>query len=126
MKEEYYRDIFGGTKYGDYMVYSLDKSESKYSDYADLINQLGTYYNTTTFTKVGGGDTPWSWNSEDHELKTISCIFLQLLNDRLRKKMDKLSDGSIPHENVDKLSDFVNSELTSIKRETVLKSLLNE
>lgn len=77
-------------------------------------------------TKVGGDNTPWSWNSEDHELKTISCIFLQLLNDRVQKKMDKLSDGSIPYENVDKLSDFVNSELTSIKRETVLKSLLNE
>jgi hypothetical protein len=52
MKEEYYRDMFGGTKYGDYMVYGLNKSESKYSDYSDyndLINQLGTYYNTTTF-----------------------------------------------------------------------------
>ena len=33
MKEEYYRDIFGGTKYGDYMVYGLDKSESNYSDF---------------------------------------------------------------------------------------------
>jgi hypothetical protein len=40
--------------------------------------------------------------------------------------MDKLSDGSIPYENVEKLSDFINSELTSIKRETVLKSLLSE
>ena len=33
MKEEYYKDIFGGTKYGDYMVYGLDKSESNYSDF---------------------------------------------------------------------------------------------
>jgi len=50
MKEEYYRDIFGGKKYGDYMVY--DKYESKYStSYADLINQLGTYYNATQFTE---------------------------------------------------------------------------
>lgn len=49
MKEEYYRDIFGGTKYGDYIVYGLDKSESKYSDYNDLINQMSSYYNTTTF-----------------------------------------------------------------------------
>jgi hypothetical protein len=77
-------------------------------------------------TKVGGGDTPWSWNSEDHELKTISCIFLQLLNDRVQKKMYKLSDNPIQYEDVEKLSDFINSELTSIKRETVLKSLLNE
>ena len=77
-------------------------------------------------TKVGGDNTPWSWNSEDHELKTISCIFLQLLNDRVQKKMDKLSDNPIQYEDVEKLSDFINSELTSIKRETVLKSLLNE
>ena len=77
-------------------------------------------------TKVGGDNTPWSWNSETHELKTISCIFLQLLNDRVQKKMDKLSDNPIQYEDVSKLSDFINSELTSIKRETVLKSLLNE
>lgn len=77
-------------------------------------------------TKVGGDNTPWSWNSETHELKTISCIFLQLLNDRVQKKMDKLSNNSIQYEDVSKLSDFINSELTSIKRETVLKSLLNE
>jgi hypothetical protein len=77
-------------------------------------------------TKVGDDNTPWSWNSEDHELKTISCIFLQLLNDRVQKKMDKLSDNPIFYENVNELQDFINSELTSIKRETVLKSLLNE
>jgi len=51
MKEEYYKDIFGGKKYGEYMVYGLDKSESKYdiSDYTDLINQLSSYYNVATF-----------------------------------------------------------------------------
>jgi hypothetical protein len=48
MKEEYYRDIFGGKKYGDYIVY--DKYESKYNtSYEDLISQLGTYYNSNTF-----------------------------------------------------------------------------
>ncbi len=77
-------------------------------------------------TKVGGDGTPWSWNSDSHEIKKINCIFLQLLNDRVQKKMDKLSDDSIPYENVEKLSDFINSELTSIKRETALKSLLSE
>ena len=40
MKKEYYNDLFGGKKYGDYMVYGLDKSESKYSDYSDLLNQM--------------------------------------------------------------------------------------
>jgi hypothetical protein len=40
--------------------------------------------------------------------------------------MDKLSDNPIQYEDVSKLSDFINSELTSIKRETVLKSLLND
>ena len=45
MKEEYYRDIFGGTKYGDYLVYGLDKSESNYSD---LYNQVLSYYDIET------------------------------------------------------------------------------
>jgi hypothetical protein len=45
MKEEYYRDIFGGTKYGDYLVYGLDKSESNYSD---LYNQFLSYYDIET------------------------------------------------------------------------------
>jgi len=50
MKEEYYKDIFGGKKYGEFMVYGLDKSESKYSDYSDLLNQMGSsYYNVDTF-----------------------------------------------------------------------------
>ena len=44
MKKEYYNDIFGGTKYGDYLVYGLDKSESDYSDYSDLYNQVMKYY----------------------------------------------------------------------------------
>jgi hypothetical protein len=49
MKEEYYKDIFGGTKYGDYMVYGLDKSE--YGNYEYLIDQLGVYYNSTNLTE---------------------------------------------------------------------------
>ena len=51
MKEEYYSELFGGKKYGEYMVYGLDKSESKYdiSDYTDLINQMSSYYNVATF-----------------------------------------------------------------------------
>jgi hypothetical protein len=49
MKEEYYNELFGGKKYGEYMVYGLDKSESKYSDYSDLLNQIGSYYNVDTF-----------------------------------------------------------------------------
>ena len=52
MNEKYYNDLFGGKKYGDYMVYGLDKSEeSKYSDYSALLNQMGTYYNATSFTE---------------------------------------------------------------------------
>jgi hypothetical protein len=49
MNKEYYNELFGGKKYGDYMVYGLDKSESKYSDYSDLLNQMGSYYNVATF-----------------------------------------------------------------------------
>ncbi len=52
MKKEYYdyyNELFGGKKYGEYMVYGLDKSESKYVDYEDLIGQIGSYYNVATF-----------------------------------------------------------------------------
>ena len=52
MNDKYYKDMFGGVKYGDYMVYGLDKSkESTYSDYTDLIDQMGVYYNATSFTE---------------------------------------------------------------------------
>lgn len=52
MNEKYYKDMFGGIKYGDYMVYGLDKSkESTYNDYSDLLDQMGVYYNTTSFTE---------------------------------------------------------------------------
>jgi hypothetical protein len=47
MKKEYYNELFGGKKYGEYMVYGLDKS--KYSDYSDLLNQIGSYYNVDPF-----------------------------------------------------------------------------
>jgi hypothetical protein len=105
-----------------YPIFESDKKLTMIQKKKGPFNKIHIVENT----KVGGDDTPWSWNSEDYELKTISCIFLQLLNDRVQKKMDKLSEDSIPYENVEKLSDFINSELTSIKRETVLKSLLNE
>lgn len=45
MKEKYYNDLFGAKKYGDYLVYGLDKSEDDYSDYSDLYNQIFKYYN---------------------------------------------------------------------------------
>ncbi len=44
MNEDYYKELFGGKKYGDYIVYGLDKSESDYSDYSDLYNQVMKYY----------------------------------------------------------------------------------
>jgi hypothetical protein len=105
-----------------YPIFESDKKLTMIQKKKGPFNKIHIVENT----KVGGDDTPWSWNSEDYELKTISCIFLQLLNDRVQKKMDKLSNNSIQYEDVSKLSDFINSELTSIKRETVLKSLLNE
>ena len=105
-----------------YPIFESDKKLTMIQKKKGPFNKIHIVENT----KVGGDDTPWSWNSDTHEIKTINCIFTQLLNDRVQKKMDKLSDDSIPYENVEKLSDFINSELTSIKRETVLKSLLNE
>ena len=49
MNEKYYNDLFGGKKYGEYMVYGL--GESKHSDYNDLLDQMGVYYNATSFTE---------------------------------------------------------------------------
>lgn len=53
MKKEYYKNILGGyytscdNKWGDYIVYGLDKGESEYDslDYSDLYNQVVKYYN---------------------------------------------------------------------------------
>jgi len=71
MKEEYYSDMFGGTKYGDYMVYGLDKS--KYSNYEDLIDQIGSYYNVDTFQE------------ESEEQKTI-----RLAKEKSEKRNNKI------------------------------------
>ena len=73
MEKEYYSDIFGGKKYGEYMVYGLDKSESKYSVYEDLIDQLGTYYNSNTFQE------------ESEEQKTI-----RLAKEKAEKRNNKI------------------------------------
>lgn len=105
-----------------YPIYESDKKLTMIQKKKGPFNRIHIVENT----RVGSNDTPWSWNSDSHEIKISDCIFTQLLNNRVQKKMDKLSDGSIPYENVEKLSDFINSELTSIKRETVLKSLLSE
>ena len=46
-----YYNIGGGKKYGDYLVYGLDKDESDlsdYSDYSDLYSQVVKYYNVKT------------------------------------------------------------------------------
>lgn len=105
-----------------YPIFESDKKLTMVQKKKGPFNKIYIVENT----KVGGDNTPWSWNSDTHEIKTINCIFSQFLNDRVQKKMDKLSEDSIPYENVEKLSDFINSELTSIKRETILKSLLSE
>jgi hypothetical protein len=73
MNKEYYNDLFGGKKYGEYMVYGLDKSESKYSDYSDLLNQMGSYYNVATFQE------------ESEEEKTI-----RLAKEKAEKRNNKI------------------------------------
>jgi hypothetical protein len=73
MNKEYYNDLFGGKKYGEYMVYGLDKSESKYSDYSDLLNQIGSYYNVATFQE------------ESEEEKTI-----RLAKEKAEKRNNKI------------------------------------
>lgn len=66
------------------------------------------------------------WESNMPEFKLKSCIFGTMLYDLIDRKIEKLSKNAIEISNIDELNTYLNSELTSIKRETKLKNLLNE
>lgn len=49
MNEKYYSDLFGGKKYGDYLIYGEDLPKNDYiSDYGDMYNKIIKYYNIET------------------------------------------------------------------------------
>jgi len=65
------------------------------------------------------------WSNDNIEIKTSTCLFTQLLNDRFQKKVDNLMKESVQIEGVENLNELLNSQITSIKREEVLNSILN-
>jgi len=64
------------------------------------------------------------WSTDLIEIKTVSCMFTQLLNDRFQKKLNKVSSEYIKLEDIDNLNDLINSEIKSIRREGKLNKIL--
>jgi len=60
------------------------------------------------------------------EIKTSTCLFTQILNDRFQKKVDNIMKESIQINDVENLNQLLVSEITSIKREDRLKAILND
>lgn len=67
-----------------------------------------------------------NWDNNMVEIKTSTCLFTQILNDRFQKKVDNLMKESVQIDDVENLNQLLNSEITSIKREDKLKALLND
>ena len=66
------------------------------------------------------------WDNNMVEIKTNTCLFTQILNDRFQKKVDNLMKESVQLDGVENLTELLNSEITSIKREDKLNALLND
>jgi hypothetical protein len=67
-----------------------------------------------------------NWNNNMVEIKTSTCLFTQILNDRFQKKVNNLMKNSIQLDGVENLNQLLNSEITSIKREDKLNAILND
>ena len=65
------------------------------------------------------------WETDLIEIKTSTCLFSQILNDRFQKKMDKLIEYKIILDDIGNLNDLINSEVKSIRRENKLNKLVN-
>lgn len=66
------------------------------------------------------------WENNMVDLKTSSCLFTQILNDRFQKKVDNFMKESVQIDNVENLNELLNSQITSIKREDKLNAILND
>ena len=66
------------------------------------------------------------WDNNMVEIKASSCLFTQILNDRFQKKVDNLMKESVQLDGVENLNELLNSEITSIKREDKLNTILND
>lgn len=64
------------------------------------------------------------WNTKTIEIKTVTCMFTQVLNDRFQKRLTKLTKENVKLEDIDNLNELLNSEITSIRREGKLNQIL--
>ena len=64
------------------------------------------------------------WNTKTIEIKTATCMFTQVLNDRFQKRLTKLTKENVKLEDIDNLNELLNSEITSIRREGKLNQIL--
>jgi len=66
------------------------------------------------------------WDNNMVEIKTSSCLFTQILNDRFQKKVDNLMKESVQLDGVENLNELLNSQIKSITREDKLNAILND
>lgn len=71
-------------------------------------------------------NTDGNWENNIVNIKTNTCLFTQILNNRFQKKVDNLMKDSIQLDDVENLNELLNSQITSIKREDKINSLLND
>lgn len=90
-----------------------------------IIQKRGNdFYNNLVITECNQNENQWL--TKEHEIKIFSCILMQLLRDRFQKKLNILSKNSTQLENIDNFNEFINKELTILKRDNRLKNLLND
>lgn len=67
-----------------------------------------------------------NWENNIVQIKTSSCLFTQILNDRFQKKVDNLMKESVQLDDVENLNELLNSQIKSITREDKLNAILND
>jgi hypothetical protein len=65
-----------------------------------------------------------NWQTDLVEIKTSTCMFTQVLNDRFQKKLDRLIESSTLLDDVDDLNQLINSEIVSIRRDSKLNQII--
>lgn len=83
---------------------------------------IGYYWNMTI--QDSEKKTDGDWDTKSIDIKTISCMFTQILNDRFQKRLTNLTKENIKLEGIDNLNELLNSEITSIRREGKLNQIL--
>ena len=102
---DYYYPIF---KDSDVII--VQSSESPFSTIYVLFNH-----------KVDG-----RWIENTTELKTSQCPYQQLFIDMIKKKLIKLRESSIKLESVNKLEEFIYSDLLERDRDNKINLILND